>query len=359
DLGFDPQNVLTFRVSLPLSKYDQPDKRIVFYRELFDRLRALPGVESVGAARGIPFSGWNVQSYMSIEGRSPRPQGKELDVHYQTIFGDYFAALKLPIVRGRGLTALDRDTANRVGVINETLARTEFAGEDPIGKRIKHGRLEDTSPWITIVGVVKDFRHYRLPQPMGPAIYYSYLQSPSSNQTLTIRTTGSDPVALVPAVSTVLKQLDPDLPMYEVQTLEHAVSRSLWRPRLQGQVIGLFAALAMILAAIGIYGVISYAVAQRTRELGVRMALGASRAQVVGLVVGQGARLAAIGVAAGLVGALALTRVLTTLLYGVRATDPSVFVGVPLLLGAVAVGASWFPARRAAHIDPIISMRSE
>jgi putative ABC transport system permease protein len=359
DLGFDPKRVLTFRITLPEAKYPSAEQRRVFYSQLLERLSALPGVERVGSASGIPFSGWNVQAGMSVEGHPEHPQGQELDVHYQTITPGYFETLGIPIVAGRGLALTDRDTANRVGVINETLARQEFGGEDPIGKRIKIGRLSDQDPWVTIVGVARDFRHYRLPQPMGPAIYYSWYQWAGWTRTVTLRTQGRNPLDQVPAVARVLKTMDPDLPLYQVQSLEQAVDRSLWRQRMQGQVLGLFAVLALVLASVGIYGVVSYAVAQRTHELGVRMALGASRRQVVGMVVRQGALLAGIGVAAGLAGAFALTRVLATLLFGVRVTDVTVFVGIPVLLGVVAVAASWLPALRAARIDPLVAMRSE
>jgi putative ABC transport system permease protein len=358
ELGFEPRGVLTFRLTAPEAKYDQPAKRIAFFSEFFDRLRALPGVQSVGSANGIPFSGWDVQAQMSVEGHVEHRTGEELDVHYQSITPGFFEALGIPILRGRGLTAADRDTGNRVGVINEILARREFAGEDPIGKRIKIGLLSDREPWVTIVGVVRDFRHYRLPRPMGPAIYYSWFQNAWTTRTVTIRTTG-DPLSLLPSVTGILKQLDADLPVYQVQSLEQAVDRSLWRQRLQGQVLGLFAALALILAAVGIYGVISYGVAQRTRELGVRMALGASRRQVVGLVVRDGIRLIALGVIIGLGGALALTGILSKLLYQVGATDPVTFIGVPVLLAVVAIGACWIPARRAARVDPLVAMRAE
>jgi putative ABC transport system permease protein len=358
DLGFNPKGVLTFRLTLPEAKYDQPAKRIALFSEFFDRIRALPGVQAVGSANGIPFSGWNVQAEMNVEGHPEHRTGEELDVHYQNLTPGYFESLDIPILRGRGLTAADRDTANRVGVINEILARKEFAGEDPIGKRIKIGMLSDKEPWVTIVGIARDFRHYRLPQPMGPAIYFSYFQNPWTTRSVTIRTAG-DPLRLLPSVAGILKQLDPDLPVYQVQSLEQAVDRSLWRQRLQGQVLGLFAGLALILATVGIYGVISYGVAQRTRELGVRMALGASRRQVVGLVVRDGIRLTLLGVIIGLGGALALTGILSKLLYQVGATDPVTFVGVPVLLGLVAVGACWLPAQRAARVDPLVAMRAE
>jgi putative ABC transport system permease protein len=355
DLGFDRQGVLTLRLSLPRTTYSDGAKRALFYTTLFEKLRAIPGVQAVGSAQGIPFSGWDVQADMKIEGRPPRQQGQELVVHYQAITPDYFKTLGIPIVRGRGITAADRDSVNLIGVINETLARKEFAQEDPVGKRIKIGGAD---PWFTIVGVVKDFRHYRLPRPMGPAIYYAFFQQPGYTQTLAIRTQG-DPLAAKPAVLRAIHELDPDLPAYQEQSLEQAVDRSLWRQRLQGQVLGLFATLAMVLAAVGIYGVISYGVAQRTREMGVRMALGASGSRVVGLVVRQGIVLALVGVGLGLAGALALTRVLARLLYDVPVTDLTTFIVVPLVLGGVAVVASWLPALRAARVDPLVAMRAE
>lgn len=243
-------------------------------------------------------------------------------------------------------------------MINESLAKKAFPGENPLGKRLKFGGFTSTDPWFTIVGVTRDMRHYRLPEPMGPAIYFPFFEWTGYTQTVTVRAAG-DLTAVLTGVRGVLRSLDADLPMFQVQTLEEAVARSLWRPRLQGRVLGIFAALAMVLATMGIYGVISYAVAQRTRELGVRVALGASRRQVVALVVTQGVRLALIGVTVGLAGALILTRVLSRLLYGVQATDTLTFIAVPLVLGAVAVVATWIPALRAARVDPLISMRAD
>ena len=360
-LGFDRAQVLSFRLSLPQLKYDSPDKRRNFYASLFDRIKTIPGVETAGAAQGIPFSGWNVKAYLSIEGQSPRTRGEELDAHYQRITPDYFAALGIPILKGRGLAATDRDTVNRVVVINETLARQAFPGQDPIGQRIMRGGPDDPEPWFTVIGVARDFRHYQLPQPMGPAMYLAFNEAPGYTMTVVVRTAESvsDPMTLAPRMLGILKELDSEIPAYEVQTLEQAMDRSLWRERLQGQVIGLFAALGMILAAIGIYGVISYGVAQRTREVGVRMALGASRSQVVGLVLRQGMLLVGIGLVLGLITAFGATRALTRLLYDVGATDLLTFAGVPLVLGIVALLASWLPARRASRVDPLIAMRSD
>ena len=212
---------------------------------------------------------------------------------------------------------------------------------------------------MTIVGVVRDFRHWRLPEPMRPAIYLPQLALPWSTQTLVLRTSLPDPFALEAGVRRVLRELDPDAPAYQVQSFEQVVWRSLWRQRMPGQVLGVFAIMAIGLAAVGIYGVISYAVAQRTRELGVRMALGASRAQVALLVLRQGARLAVFGVAIGLAGALLLTRLVHGLLYGVAATDPLTFVGVPIVLTGIALVASLVPARRATRVDPVVAMKAD
>jgi putative ABC transport system permease protein len=359
ELGFDEHGIISARVGLPLAKYQDREARRAFWTRLYERVAAVPGVEAVGSANGIPFSGWNVQAGMTVEGRPPRRQGEELDVHYQRVSPDYFRAIGVPLLRGRGFGDADRDTSAHVGLINESLVRKEFLNQDPLGKRIKLGGPESRDAWVTIIGVVKDFRHYRLPEPMKPALYFPQLASPSYTQTLVIRTTSRDPSALAPALRDILRDLDPDVPAYQVQTFEQVVSRSLWRQRLQGTTLGVFAALALVLAVVGIYGVISYTVAQRMRELGVRVALGASSRQVLGLVLGHGARLTMLGVLVGLVGALALTRVLARLLYGVAPTDLLTFTSVPLLLAAVAVVATWIPARRATKVDPVVAMRAE
>src|SRR5690606_5979218 len=207
-------------------------------------------------------------------------------------------------------------------VINEALARQEFAGEDPIGKRLKFGDPDSSWPWMTIVGVVGDFHHWTLPQPVRPAFYLSHIARPQTTHTLVLRTSFADPFAVEPGLRRVLRELDPDVPPYQVQSFEQAVSRSLWRQRMPGRVLLVFAAMAMVLAAIGLYGVISYTVAQRTRELGVRIALGASRGRVAMLVLRQGARLVALGVVIGLAGAFVLTRAVEQLLYGIAPTDP-------------------------------------
>ena len=359
DLGFTERGVLTARISLPYEKYRVRAQRLAFYDRLHDRLRALPGVVAVGSAQGIPFSGWNLQSSAFAEG-APRPRpGSEVDTHFQRVTPGFFEAIGVPMVAGRPLTAADRDSAAPAVLVNEQLVTRLFAGRDPIGRRVKVGRFESTEPWATIVGVVKDYRHYELPQPMGPAIYYAYAPLPVLSQMVAIRTTGPDAHDLVPALRAAVHELDPEVPVYDVKTMEEAVSRSLWRQRLNGQVLGIFAALALLLATVGVYGVISYTVTQRTREIGVRMALGAGRADVLALVVGQGARVALAGVVIGGLGALALSRVLASLLYEVRPTDPLTFVAVPLLIAGVALLASYLPARRAATLDAARAIRAE
>ena len=358
-LGFDENGLLAVRVALPAAGFAEFERRRIYWESAYQRLAAIPGVEVVGSADGIPFSGWNVQAQMSIDGR-PRQANHELVVHYQKVNPDYFRAIGAPIVRGRIFTTAERDSGVYLGVINETLVRREFAGEDPIGKRIRWGDdPNSTEPWITIIGVVRDFRHWRLPEPMRPAVYLSQIARPSSQQTLVLRTKLEDPRTLEPAVRSALRDLNKDAPAYQVQTFEQVVSTSLWRQRMQGQVLGVFAVMAMLLAAIGIYGVISYAVTQRTREMGVRMALGAKRSQVAMLVLGQGTRLAIVGVAIGLTGALLLRGTVAQLLYGIAPTDPLTFIGVPLSLAAVAVLASVLPAQRATRVDPVVAMKAD
>jgi len=224
---------------------------------------------------------------------------------------------------------------------------------------VKTGGPDTRDPWITIVGVIRDFRHYRLPQPMGPALYTHYATVAGRSQTLVIRTTAADPYGLVPAIRAAVRELDPQIALYAVKTMNDAVTQSLWRQRLQGQVLGIFAALALLLATLGIYGVISYTVAQRTREIGVRVALGAQRRNVLALVLGEGMRLVAVGIGIGMLGALAVTRALSSLLYGVSATDVTTYATVPVLLGAIAFAATYLPASRATRVDPLTAIRAE
>ena len=359
DLGFDRDGILTARVSLPGRSFDATARRIDFFEQLEGRIRAIPGVDAVGSAQGIPFSGWDVQGGIGFFGRPPARANEDFIAHFQAVFPDFFRALGIHVVRGRGLQASDRDTLAPVAVINETFARNAFPNENPIGKLVKYGGADSKDPWMTIVGVVGDFRHYRLPQPMGPAIYTPYAMAASWSQTLVIRTRVADPYALVPAVRATLRALDPQLALYDVKTMRDAIDQSLWRQRLQSEVLGVFAALAVALAAIGIYGLISYSVTQRTREIGVRVALGAPRRAVVGLVMSQSFRLLGIGLGLGLAASVLLSRSIASLLYGVEATDLVTLLVVCGTLIALTVVATSIPAVRAARVDPLLAMRAD
>ncbi|HEV8215057.1 MAG TPA: ABC transporter permease [Gemmatimonadaceae bacterium] len=356
ELGFDEHHVLSARITLPTSDYATRGEAAVFYDRLFADLRRLPNVVSVGSAQGVPFSGWDVQGEARIEGSPPPKRGEELISHFQWVTPDYFKTIGVSLVRGRWFTAADRDSLNPVVLVNELMVAQGFGGRDPIGKRISAGF--STHP-ATVVGVIRDFRHYRLPQPMGPAMYAPYASYPGRQQTVVIRTTHDHPQSLIPEFRSAVRAIDKRVALYQVQTFDEVVSRSLWRQRLQGNVVSVFAVLALCLACIGLYGVISYAVAQRTRELGVRIALGASRGRVVWLVGRQSARLVISGVAVGLLAAYFAVGLLSSLLYGVRPTDPGTFALVPAILAVVALLAAVIPAARAARVDPIIAMRSE
>ena len=358
-LGFEEKGILSFRVSLPSAKYEAPARRLAFYEELQRRLEALPQAGSVGLAQGTPFSGWNVQASVTAEGWAQAKPGDDFVSHYQYVSPTFFSTIGVPLVRGRGLTNNDRDTVNVVALINATFAKRAFPNADPIGKRIKVGDTQSKDPWITIVGVIEDYRHYRLPEPMGPGLYLPQTAYTPYTQTVTIRVPSGDPSAVMPAARRVLRDLDPDVPPYRILTFEQATARSLWRQRFQGMVVGVFAVLALLLAAVGVYGVISYSMAQRTREFGVRVALGAQVRDILGLVMRHGLVLAAWGVVLGLLGGAMLTRYLDTLLYEVQPRDPAVFSLVALGLGAVALLAVSVPAWRATSVDPLVAMRPD
>ena len=359
DLGFQGRGVLTMRVSLPENVYTDRSRRAQFFADLLSRVQAMPGVLVAGSALGTPMSGMDLQDGVVAEGQPLPAPNEEVVTHSQQVSPRYFEALGIPLLRGRVLTPQDRGSAAAVGVVNDIFVAKVFSGQDPIGKRVKLGPVDDTTaPWITIVGVTRAFRHYRLPQPMGPAIYLPIAFHAQGMQTLAIRTSLADPLSLVPAIQRAVHDLDPNVPVYRIETLDHTVSRTLWRQRLQGQVVGAFAVVALVLAAIGLYGVIAYSVAQRTREIGVRMALGAQRRDVLSLVLGDGARMTAIGLAIGLAGAAVLAKSIASLLYGVQPLDMIVFVGSAVVLAAVALAASVIPARRAARVDPQVAMRT-
>jgi putative ABC transport system permease protein len=355
-LGFEEKGILSFRVTLPAAKYDNTARRRAFFDAMEQRFGALPSVASVGLAQGIPFSGWNVQASYTAKGWPPAKAGQDFTSHYQVVSPGYFQTIGVPLVRGRWLSPSDNDTLNPVALINETFARRAFPNEDPIGKQVRN---RDADPWATIVGVVRDYRHYRLPEAMGPGLFFSRSLWTPFTETVAIRVRAGDPSLLMPAARRILRELDPDVPPYRILTFEQAVSRSLWQQRFQGLVVAVFASLALLLAAVGIYGVISYSVAQRTREFGVRVALGARVEDIVGLVLRHGAVLATQGVVLGVLGGAILTRFLEGLLYDTPPRDPVVFSVVALGLGLVAVIAVSVPAWRATAVDPLVAMRPD
>jgi putative ABC transport system permease protein len=350
--GFDAQQALVMELSLPRAKYPDPERRVRFLDAVVGRLESLPGVEAAAAATPVPFIGWGFGGGVKVEGRAAQP-----DIGYVTsldfVSGSYFRAMAIPLVCGRDFVRADNTSnAPRVCVFNEALAREVFARENPVGQRVEvQGNVYE------VVGVVGSVHHSNLYEPPDKRIYFPYVFRPA-NGSVIVRTKGP-PLALAEAVRKEIQALDPDLPVANVRTLEQAINRSLSGRRLTLLLLSVFAGAALALAAIGLYGVLSYTVTQRTAEVGIRMALGAERRHVLRLIVGQGLRLAGIGLVAGLIGALALTRVMRSLLHGVEATDPATFVGVTLLLSLVTFFACWLPARRAARIDPMEALRHE
>ena len=355
DPGIDPHNVLTMDVALPPAKYAEPQRITAFYERLLQEAAALPGVRAAGAVSVLPLAGDDSSNFVRIEGRAPLPPGQALRAGRRNVSADYFRAIGIPLKRGRAFTPADTAEAQRVLVINEAMARSFFAGEDPVGKRVRTG---DKSPWVEVVGVVGDVRHRGLDVDTRPEMFFPQLQTPSRQMTLVVRAAG-DPEALAAPLRERVRAIDPDQPVGNVKTMEAWLSESVASRRFSAAVLGVFAAVAAGLAALGLYGVVSYSVAQRTHEIGLRVALGARPRDVLRLVIGQGMSLTLIGVAVGVAAALALTRVMSGLLFGVGATDAGVFVTVPLLLAAVAMLACYVPARRATKVDPMVALRYE
>jgi putative ABC transport system permease protein len=352
--GFDTANVLTMQLSLPPSRYRDGASQAAFFRQLLQRVEALPGVRAAGAVAGLPLTGNMASRYFEIEGRPPRPAGEGLNANFNLASPGYFRALGVPLVSGRQFDERDASGAPEVVVVNETMARRFWPDEDPLGKRLRIAN----NPWRTVVGVVADVKNDGLSAEPKPEMFYPLLQSPLPFMTLVVRT-DTDPKTLAAAVGREVRAVDADEPVYDVKTMDERLAESVSPQRLTTLLVGVFAALAMTLAGVGIYGVISYSVAQRTREMGVRMALGAQKGDVLKLVLRQGLLLALAGVLIGLAGAFALTRVMSGLLYGVSVTDPATFAGVAVMLTAVALVACLVPALRAARVDPMVALRYE
>ena len=351
--GFDPENVLTARIDLSREKYNLPEKAASFWSQLHDRLAALPGVEAVGMNTELPLSGQPNDMPFRVEGRPAEPN-QRFGADFRRVNQDYLHSMRIPLKRGREFTEQEVRQGANVVVISETLASGVFGDDDPLGQRLLLVMNEKTP--LEIIGIVGDIRHRTLEADPLPMMYLPVPSTGSTN--LTIKVSG-DPLSLAAAVRGEVRAIDPDQPIAAIRTMEQVVAESVGAPRYRTSLLGLFAFIALLLAAIGIYGVSSYAVAQRTHEIGIRMALGAEPRDVQLLVIGRGIGLALVGVGAGLIGAFGLTRLLSGLLFGVTATDPLTFAGVAVILTGIALLASWIPARRAARVDPMVALRHE
>jgi putative ABC transport system permease protein len=356
--GFNTGNLLTMNVWLPQAKYPEAPKWVAFYDQVSQRVQALPGVQSAGLTSVLPISHNFDRRSFQVE-THPTPRGQEADADTYIVTPGYLRTMQIPLLKGRELTAQDVAGVDPVALISETFARRYWPGEDPLGKRIKFpGSTARPEPWRTIVGVVRDVKQYGVDKESTMQLYLPEAQLPVSWLTLAVRTAG-DPAQMIKAVRDEIRGVDSDQAVFEVATMEGLLAESIAKRRFVMLLLAGFAALALALAAIGIYGVMSYTVAQRTQEIGVRMALGAQAGDVLKLVVGQGMRLALGGLGVGLVAAYVLTRLMTTLLFGVRATDPLTFALIAALLLSVALVACWLPAWRAAKVDPMIALRCE
>lgn len=357
--GFDPTNVMTARLALPDASYEKPAQAIEFFKQLLTRVSTLPGVNSAAACWWFPLSGSEVVFNFDIQER-PLPKAQQPIAQVNVVTHEYFKTMRSAILRGRDFTERDDASAPKVAIVSEAFAKQFFPGESPIGKRIKpNGSTEPGDPPVReIVGVVQDTHLISLRDAPKPQIYIPHPQFPIQSVTVLVRA-NNDPRLLVAALHNAVNELDRNVPLYRTRLFTEYVSQSVAQPRLNALLVGLFALLALLLAAAGIFGVMSYSVTQRTQEIGIRLALGAQRGDVLRLIVGQGMRLVGIGVAAGVVGTLACTRLLQSLLFGIGATDLTTMFGVALLLSTVALVACLLPAMRASQVDPVTALRSE
>nr|MBP8275132.1 FtsX-like permease family protein [Acidobacteriota bacterium] len=373
--GFDPRGVLTLELTLTGAKYKDGAAVMDGYKRLWERLNAIPGVVATGGVTSLPLSGFFAWGPITVEGRVPPAGEKFINADMRTASGDYFRAMGIPLKAGRLFEATDVNAPApsatpalpgtlpptppaRVIVIDERMAEDLWPGQNPIGKRVKYGDAASESPWETVVGVVGRVKQYGLDADARIALYRPHTQSPSRALFVTVRTSG-DVSTLSTSVAGAIREFDRDLPLYHVQSMARRVDESLARQHFATTLLTIFASLALALAAIGIYGVMAYLVTQGTREIGIRVALGATPLGILGLVLAQGAIVAAAGLGAGLVGAFTLARVMESQLFGVTARDPITFVGVGIVLAVVALVAVVIPAGRAAKTDPIQALRAE
>jgi putative ABC transport system permease protein len=369
DPGFRADHVLTVDLDLPRSRYGAPARQAQFYDALLERVGALPSVQSVGAIEHLPLSGPQQTTDFRIVGAPPPRPGDEPDVAYASVTPGYFPAMSLALRQGRALGAADGATSPRVAVINETMARRFWPNESPIGKRVALSiealrfdrpdappRLDFEGAAREIVGVVADVRGSAIADPAMAGLYVPFAQHPVPNLTLSVRTAG-DPTRLIAPIRAAVRGLDPDQPLSAAATMTDIVAASVQQPRDRTTLLAVFAMVALLLAAIGVYGVMAFSVSERTREIGVRVALGADVGDVVRLIVRGALGMTSFGVVLGLLGGVAASRLLGSLLFGVTGTDVPTFLVASLVILGVAALASWLPARRASHVDPVVALR--
>jgi putative ABC transport system permease protein len=350
--GFNPENVLSAHVAIPESKYPLDADVIAFQTRILDRLQTLPGVVAVGMVNRLPLGGGNQTGGLQIDGTKLSAESPTIQT--RSVSADYFRALEIPFKEGRSFASSDGPGAPDVAIIDAELAGRLWPGLSPIGRRV---RASD-GPWSTIIGVVGHVRHSGLADESDPQVYWNYAQRVQDRMALVVKTRG-EPAALTQSIAAAIRELDPEQPIYDVRTLAAVVDRSLGQRWFQMMLLGVFATISLLLASIGTYGVIAFGVGQRLREFGVRIALGARRPDVIGMVLKRGGMLFALGAAAGLILALVTVRVLSTLVYGVTPRDTASFVAATLVLFAVSMAACYVPARRAARVDPSVALRSE
>jgi putative ABC transport system permease protein len=353
--GFDTAGVLTWQMNIPRTLTNTVD-RLAFYRDFFARMEALPGVVSVGGTTRVPLGSTSVSTTLQRESH-PLPVAELPEVQFRRAMHNYFQAMGIPIRRGRGFDPTDSSTAPSVAIINETMADTLFRNQDPVGQRVRIGPAPD-GPWTTIVGVIGDVRHGGLEETPQPELYISYLQGPPVSPFIVLRTAG-DPTLLADAVRAEMRRIDKNIPIYDMRTMATLRSEAVSTRRFVLLIVGAFGVLALGLAAIGVYGVMSLIVSERTREVGLRLALGAPPSQLLAMIVGQAAALGALGVGLGLLIAWPVALLIHGQLYGVQAIDPATFLAVPIVLLVISALAAVVPAVKAMRIDPIQALRLE
>jgi predicted permease len=372
DAGFVRSQLVTFAVALPEATYPAFDRRVQLYRRLMDRLSAMPGIQNVAAVSGLPPQREHNGFGTDIEHYTPPPESSELVAYYQTVTSGYFEAMRIPIVRGRAFQEHDR-TGAPVAIVNEAFVRTFWRGVEPIGRRVRP-RFGDQTPWVTVIGVARDVKQAGVDQPTGTELYFLLGHLPRIFPTIPAARLGNmlgdgsvhimlrsalTAATLQTSIASAVREADPSLPVIGLRNMEDVFKDSVRRPRMLMQLLAAFAGLALLLAAIGTYGVLSHVVTQHRRDIGIRMALGAERADVLRGVMGQGLKLTCVGLVAGLAAALVLTRVLETLLFEVRPNDPATLLGVTALITSVAAAASLVPAYRATRVDPIVTLKGD